>query len=553
VILSLSLKHNLFAVIIFMKLGWLLSLLLLSVGCSDESSSDASSAGYPQVSQLLFAPAIAYDPSVVQMIPIHTMNVNQDHLFMAVPENNLCAQPIGINFICTNPSGAPDSEPTGSIHVFNKANNWQASTLIQPSRSVILSGFNMTLATNAAGNRLVVGAPYDSSASADGPVCVGVNDAGCSAGNTTEISTSTRGYKVGAVYTYIKNNGTWQEEAFIKPIKSGNLAQEMAFGAAIALNKAGDYLAVGERNNPIDDENIYHNQPDIEAFYNNTAQAHQSGAVSVYEFTSNQWSQQAVISKDIVNKFFGMNVLLDGGADRMVVKDVNTMYTFTRQGTTWVEDASNITLTQFSSQMALSEDGQTLVLSLPLEGLNCGGVIALADISSQCTGTTARSGSVYVYHRDDNNTAWIKSVLIRSTAPTANFEFGRSLSLSPNGERLLISEKNERTCLGRFDDSSQCQDDPNVIVSTPDDVGVVHLYELVNNEWQYKAFIKEHQIQKSNQRFGLYNIQVWDQNMLISTKSFANSACVGAHHNLDDNVCEFDKEEQHNLLYYFSY
>src|SRR5437773_8215017 len=85
------------------------------------------------------------------------------------------------------------------------------------------------VALSGDGNTLAVGAPYENSSAK------GVN------GNQNDTSL----YSAGAVYVFVRRNGTWTQQAYIK---ASNPGQSDKFGFVVSLSQDGNTLAVSAPN-----------------------------------------------------------------------------------------------------------------------------------------------------------------------------------------------------------------------------------------------------------------------------------------------------------------
>src|SRR5690349_11386016 len=81
------------------------------------------------------------------------------------------------------------------------------------------------LAVSADGNTMVVGAPHESSNAR------GIN------GNAADNSL----YNSGAVYVFVRRNGAWAQQAYVK---ASNAGQSNLFGMSVAVSADGNTLAV---------------------------------------------------------------------------------------------------------------------------------------------------------------------------------------------------------------------------------------------------------------------------------------------------------------------
>jgi hypothetical protein len=143
----------------------------------------------------------------------------------------------------------------------------QASAVIVPEAYVKASSSgpnNFGLSVAIAGDTMVVGAPLESSNA------TGVN--GNEANNGAGAS--------GAAYVFIRNGGTWTQQAYLKASNTNTSDQ---FGTVVAID--GDTIVVGAPSEASNATGINGNQAD------NSSAA--SGAAYVFSRAGATWSQQA--------------------------------------------------------------------------------------------------------------------------------------------------------------------------------------------------------------------------------------------------------------------
>ncbi len=160
------------------------------------------------------------------------------------------------------------------------------------------------------------------------------------------------------------------------------------------------------------------------------AQGQRKGAVWVYTRTGSGWTPQAELtpSTDAINAFFGHSVAVSANGETAVISapldngGVGAVWVFTRTGSSWTEQA---VLTghgesgdaHFGRSVAVSADGDTTIVGGRLDG---GGVGAAWVFS--------RSGSVWTQDGPK----------LTGSEEEGNAQFGYSVALSPEGETALI-------------------------------------------------------------------------------------------------------------------
>jgi len=211
------------------------------------------------------------------------------------------------------------------------------------------------------------------------------------------------------------------------------------FGDAIALSADGKTLAVGAVGEDSFATGINGDQND-----NTTLQ---SGAVYVFRLDGNAWSQQAYI----------------------------------KASNTEQED-------RFGHSIALSADGDTLVVGAPREDSNAKGIDGNQD-----NNLAGNSGAAYVFHFD--STGWYQQAYIKASntrgaalnpdEPRASIggeEFGSSIALSADGRTMVVGAPNESGA------ARGINGDQNAY--TFSESGAVYVFRQDGNEWSQQAYIK---------------------------------------------------------------
>ena len=301
--------------------------------------------------------------------------------------------------------------------------------------------------------------------------------------------------------------GPLQQLAYIKATNTGAGDQfgtgGPLIGDAVALSADGTTLAIGAPfessgttgvNGPDDDDSTFG-----------------AGAVYVFTLEGERWTQQAYIkaSNTGLTDNFGFSVALsangdtlavsayfessaatgiDGNQDDDSIPQAGAVYIFTRDGSTWSQQAyvkaSNTDqagqvdeLTggdQFGFALTLSDDGNTLAVSAIDEDS------ATAGINGNQSDDSARSaGAVYLYVRDGS--AWTQQAYIKPTNPGAGDYFGYSVSLTSDGNTLAVGAYDED---GSLAGSNQQQDDDAA------GTGAVYIFNRSRGDWQQTAYLK---------------------------------------------------------------
>lgn len=200
----------------------------------------------------------------------------------------------------------------------------------------------------------------------------------------------------GSAYVFVWSGSAWEQQE--KLIASDPAASDW-FGTAVAINAAGDTIAVG-------------------AMYDDGTFTDQG---SVYIFTRGEfsWSQQAKLtpSDPVPSGGFGRSVSLsDDGNTLLVGSDSGTgaAFVFTRSGTSWSQQAKltsseSIAGGRFGVSVDLSQDGNTAVIGAFL------------------------ANRAYTYTR--SGSTWTEQYIL---VPSAGDQTGMSVAISGNGTRCFL-------------------------------------------------------------------------------------------------------------------
>jgi hypothetical protein len=189
------------------------------------------------------------------------------------------------------------------------------------------------------------------------------------------------------VYVYTRNGATWRQQAYVK---ASNTGSGDYFGSSVALSADGNTMAVAANWEASSATGVNGNQAD-----NSIPQA---GAVYVFTRTGGTWRQQAYVK-----------------ASNTGVSD-------------W-----------FAEAVALSADGNTLVVGAPQEDSAAKGVGG-----DQADNSLAANGAAYVFKRSGatwTQTAYLKP---RNAGILLNtFNFGEAVAVSGDGTAIAVGASGE--------------------------------------------------------------------------------------------------------------
>jgi len=278
----------------------------------------------------------------------------------------------------------------------------------------------------------------------------------------------------GAAYAFTRVDGAWVQQDYIK---ASNPGQSDEFGLFVALSRDGTTLAISAYHESSGASGINGNQAD--------ESMSKSGAVYVFTRTGETWTQQAYIkaSNPDVGDFFGWAVALSSDGSTLAVgarhedsssttinsgevnnsaTDAGAVYVFTRQGTTWSQQAyikSTATAPSqaFGRSVALSGTGSLLVVG--------------------ASGDASIRGAVFVFARV--GTAWTQTAALRASNGEAGDQFGEQVSLTADGSRLAI------TAIG---EDASAAGDPND--NSAVDSGAAYVFVSQGAAWTQEAYLK---------------------------------------------------------------
>jgi hypothetical protein len=172
----------------------------------------------------------------------------------------------------------------GAVYVFVRDGvDWSQQVYVKASNTDEGDGFGTSVALSGNGDTLAVGANREESNA------TGVN------GDQDDNSA----IYTGAVYVFVRIDGVWSQQAYIKASNADELDQ---FGWSVALSGDGNILAVGAETESSNATGIDGDQADDSVA--------QSGAAYVFVREGRNWSQQAYVkaSSTEVADWFGYEV-----------------------------------------------------------------------------------------------------------------------------------------------------------------------------------------------------------------------------------------------------
>lgn len=264
----------------------------------------------------------------------------------------------------------------------------------------------------------------------------------------TALSEDSTAANSGAAYVFVRNAGTWNQQALLK---ASNASGNNQFGISTGIS--GNTIVVGasqERSlsTGVNGNQSQSNDPNVLA-----------GAAYVFVRSGNTWSQQAYLKASNTGNRdqFGFSTAISG--ETIVVGAVlessnaigvngnqnndasfssGATYVFQRSGSQWAQQAylkaSNTRGDRARFGEALSLDGDTLIVGARFESGGDGGVNADQNDTS-----APGAGAAYVFVRSAGQ--WSQRAYLKSIDPDMSDDFGQSVAVSDNN--FLVGARRE--------------------------------------------------------------------------------------------------------------
>ena len=358
----------------------------------------------------------------------------------------------------------------------------------------------------------------------------------------------------GAVYVFVRNSSAeWSQQAYIK---ASNTDRRDFFGAYMSLSGDGHNLAVSATGEDSDSRGVDGAQGNVHRNFD-------AGAVYVFTRSSTgTWSQQAYIkaSNSGEGDEFGTSVSISddgntlvvgalfedgnstgvGGAQGAGATDSGAVYVFTRSGSTWKQQAyikaSNTGENdRFGYAVSLSGDGNTLGVGAINEDSNSIGVDSVENNNSTDT------GAVYVFTRSSDT--WSQQAYIKASNSGKDDEFGASVSLSADGNSLVVG--------AIYEDSNSTGVNGVENNSSANDSGAVYFFTRSGSTWSQKAYIKASNSGVGDE-FGTSLSLSGDGNSLAVAAQFEDSNATGVSGDAPAQDKDDSKHDNSGAVYFFT-
>jgi uncharacterized delta-60 repeat protein len=355
----------------------------------------------------------------------------------------------------------------GAVYVFVRNNGaWTQQAYLKASNTDADDRFGSTVAIS--GDTLVIGAEGEDS-------------------NATTVNgdgTNNLASDAGAVYVFVRNNGVWTQQAYLK---ASNTGAGDAFGTSVALS--ADTVMIGAQGEDSNATTVNGNGSD-----NSTSDA---GAAYVFVRNNGVWTQQAYLkaANSGVQDLFGKAVAVSGetaligasgensnatgvngdGANN-TLQFAGAAYIFVRNNGVWTQQAylkaSNTdAFDSFGAALALS--GDTAIVAAFREDSNATGVNG-----DQTNNVASNAGAAYVFVR--NNGAWTQQAYLKASNAEAEDYFGTAIAVS--GDSAVIAASDESSNAVGIGGSGANNNWP--------DSGAAYVFTRSGTTWTQSSYLK---------------------------------------------------------------
>ena len=336
--------------------------------------------------------------------------------------------------------------------------------------------FGHALSLSADGTTLAVGVPMEDSDA------TGIN--GNQQNNLAAES--------GAVYVFVKADNTWSQQAYLK---ASNAQSGDRFGQSVSLSGDGSTLVVGASWESSNAAGINGDQN------NNSAPG--AGAAYLFQRTDTTWTQEAYLKASntgfadnfghcVALSQNGTTLAVGAPGERSGATGINgnqnddsrsssgATYVFQKSGSSWSQQAylkaSNTDQSdQFGHALGISQDGNMLAVAALREGSSATGINGLEFLNN-----APSSGAAYAFTRTDST--WSQQAYIKASNTGSNDFFGQSLSLSSDGNTLLVgahAEDSNATGINGLETDNSASSS-----------GAAYLFVRQDSTWSQQAYVK---------------------------------------------------------------
>ncbi|NDD64580.1 MAG: hypothetical protein EBZ36_11500 [Acidobacteria bacterium] len=381
-------------------------------------------------------------------------------------------------------------DPTIAQYAYLKASNTGAADY-----------FGNVLAIS--GETVIVGAPSEDSNA------TGVNG----------DQTSNGALASGAAYVFVRSNGSWSQQAYLK---ASNTGANDEFGISVAIS--GETVVVGAIAESSNATGVNGNQSDNSAF--------RAGAAYVFVRNGTTWSQQAYLkaSNTGIAYRFGISVSISGetlvvGSDTesSSATGVNgnqastgapgagAAYVFVRNNGSWSQQAylkASNTDANDNFAWSVGISGETIVVTALYEASNATGVNG-----NQSDNSAPIAGAAYVFVR--SGTTWSQQAYLKASNTESVDIFGISVGIS--GETIVVG--------ARAEDSNATGVNGNQADNSASDSGAAYVFVRNGGSWSQQAYLKASNTD-ADDSFGTYVAVSGDMVVVGAPKEDSNATGV---------------------------
>lgn len=348
-----------------------------------------------------------------------------------------------------------------------------------------------SVSLSADGSTMAIGAPFESGGVA------GIN------GDQNDNSM----YASGAVYVFIREGGSWTQQAYVK---ASNPGQSDHFGSSVKLSRDGNTMAVAAPFESSGATGINGDQQD------NTIP--QAGAAYIFTRTGSSWTQQAYVKASNTGSAgegdglgdgdqFGFSIALSGDGQTVAVgaitedsvaqgfngvqnddsaRSAGAVYVFSRIGNTWAQQAylkasDTGAGDTFGFSVALNFDGNTLAVGAFMEDGSG------RTINPPHDDLSSNAGAVYVFMRQNGD--WSEQAYLKGSRGETSDGFGFATAISEDGNTIAVGAGDE-ACLTPGVNPPGCADDAAPQAEANIWVGAAYVFARNGTTWTEQAFIK---------------------------------------------------------------
>lgn len=395
---------------------------------------------------------------------------------------------------------------TDSSEVIVDSAMLSAITYIKASNTDADDWFGWSIALSGDGKTLAVGAPAEASNA------IGVNN----------DSTSNASPTSGAVYVFVKVDGNWVQEAYLKASNteqpSANVLETLPndrFGFQISLSDDGSTLAVSAINEDSPSYGINCNQANY--IVSSKHINYNVGAIYIFKRSGATWSQAAYVKPTDTLRYvlsgvtlgFGTHIALSGDGKTLAVgseidpyEQAGVQMASSSASSTVCFDYANLLSTPSVSSSSHSSSSSSSITS------------SSSSISNVLGGSN--SGAVYIFRETESG--WVEEAHIKASDAYAEDRFGASIELSYDGDTLAVGAVAAEVIVT---DSSSSSTKAFVIVNVSGNdygaelnSGAVYVFKRTGDLWQESSKIIPAN-QGWNQQFG-YSVSLSDDGKTLA-------------------------------------